>query len=164
MNKDTKTWEKREDESDAAYAALRKYLDLGVERSHKKVVETLGKPSGYTRWIESWSSKYDWVKRASAWEAHLRGLEQAEAEEKHLGKLEAHRERQEEYARRVMANALSLMERIEARIEQMESEDIADGNELARLIKATVDMFKAATDADTQALAVSELLRLLADS
>lgn len=163
MRNDTTAWKKREDETDAAYAAFRKYLDLGIERSHRKVAEALGRPAGYTRWIEEWSSKYDWVKRASAWEAHLRGLEQAKAEKKHLEKLEAHRARQEAYARRVMGNALALMERIEARIAKLESEDIADAAELARLIKATVDMFKAASDADAQALAVSELLRLLAD-
>lgn len=60
-------WDRREDETQRAYEVFCQYLELGPrDRSLDKVRQQLGKPSGYTRWLEEWSSKYDWVARAEA--------------------------------------------------------------------------------------------------
>lgn len=48
---------------------------LGRERSLAKLCVELGRPAGYTRYLEIWSSKYDWVKRVAAWDAHVRAEE-----------------------------------------------------------------------------------------
>lgn len=58
-------WERREGESSQAYAAFQEYLIL---RSGAKVGQKLGKSKSL---IDSWSSKYDWVKRSVAYDNSL---------------------------------------------------------------------------------------------
>lgn len=79
---DDEPWTKREDESTKAYRAFEIYRDAGpAERSHEYVREQLGKASGYTRWLEEWSSKYNWVSRAAAFDEHLEEKRREEYEE-----------------------------------------------------------------------------------
>ncbi len=72
-------WDKQENETGKAYAAFSSYLQLG-DRSHAKLVEKLGKSSGYTRVLENWSGTYNWVERAEAYDAYIdtRAREKAE--------------------------------------------------------------------------------------
>jgi hypothetical protein len=75
-------WTRLEDETDKAYRAFCIYRDAGPDkRTHEYVREELGKASGYTRWLEEWSSKYDWVDRASAYDDHLEEQRRQEYEE-----------------------------------------------------------------------------------
>ena len=72
MANEAPAWERRDDETDKAFAAFRIYRDLDArERSIEKTREILGRDPGYTRWLETWSSKYDWVKRVHAYDKHL---------------------------------------------------------------------------------------------
>ena len=76
------SWTKREDESSKAYRAFEIYRDAGPDkRSHEYVRQELGKSSGYTRWLEEWSSKYNWVSRAEAFDEHLEEKRREEYEE-----------------------------------------------------------------------------------
>lgn len=58
-------------ETKRAYEAFAIYRDMGFERSHKKLRLHLGRPEGYTRTIEHWSKKYNWIIRARAWDEHI---------------------------------------------------------------------------------------------
>ena len=56
-------------ETPKSAAAFRDYCDLGPSRSMAKLAQKLGKPTGYTRTLEEWSSKYAWVDRAKQFDA-----------------------------------------------------------------------------------------------
>lgn len=74
-------WDKRPDETAKSFAAFVQYIELGPsERSFGRLATVLGKSAGYTRWIEEWSSRFDWVARASAFDEHIaaKALERAE--------------------------------------------------------------------------------------
>lgn len=48
-----------------AHAALVAYYELGIDRSYVKLAALLGKKPGYTRFLESWASRYDWRARVA---------------------------------------------------------------------------------------------------
>lgn len=56
-------------ESPKAAAAFREYCALGPGRSLAKLAEKIGKSSGYTRQLETWSSAFGWVARAGQYDA-----------------------------------------------------------------------------------------------
>jgi hypothetical protein len=55
-------------ETGRAITAFAAYCALGSSRSLVKLTQELGKPSGYTRHLEAWSSKFHWVERATAYD------------------------------------------------------------------------------------------------
>jgi len=63
-------WDRQEGETDAAWKAFNRYLQLGDERSIAKAIEGDGKRAAKRRY-ESWSSTYRWVERARAWDASI---------------------------------------------------------------------------------------------
>lgn len=64
-------WGRRKGETAKAFAAFSEYLELGPDRSIAKVARELGRPAGYARHLEAWSSKHDWVARAREFDEHL---------------------------------------------------------------------------------------------
>ena len=83
-------WERQKDESSKAYAAFCVYRDLGPDRSLEKTREILGKSAGYTRWMQTWSSKYDWVTRAQAYDDYIEGKKRKKNEKEILEMAERH--------------------------------------------------------------------------
>lgn len=82
MSDDNQPWEKQPGETSKAYRAFCIYRDAGPDkRTHEYVREELGKSPGYTRWLEEWSSKHDWVDRAHAYDQHLEEQRRQEYEE-----------------------------------------------------------------------------------
>jgi hypothetical protein len=67
-----KPWTKRDDETQRAYEGFCVYRDLGPERSLQEAHdEFYGEGAGNLRYMEGWSSTYDWVDRASAYDQYL---------------------------------------------------------------------------------------------
>ena len=66
-----KTWEQLPEESDLAYQRFSVYLQLGPDRSIRKVGEKLGKGRGYEKHLERWSSRYNWVQRSGDYDRYL---------------------------------------------------------------------------------------------
>jgi hypothetical protein len=59
--------EQRDNETAKAHNAFAIYRDLPPNtRSLRRVVQALGKPSGYMRMVEQWSSQHEWGERAVA--------------------------------------------------------------------------------------------------
>lgn len=71
-------FDKLSEESSRAYRGLRVYLDLGPERTLRKVAEEL--EIGENR-IKIWSSKFNWRERADAWENYLAHASQLRAKQ-----------------------------------------------------------------------------------
>lgn len=55
---------KKGEESIEAARAKLLYIEMGDKRSLEKLCALLKRPEGYTRVLERWSSKYEWVKAA----------------------------------------------------------------------------------------------------
>ena len=68
MSTAKKAWERRPGESTKAYEAFAVYLGMGPSRSIAKAVKSLGRPAGYARTCEQWSSKFEWRHRAAAFD------------------------------------------------------------------------------------------------
>ena len=83
-------WERQKDESNKAYHTFCIYRDLGPDRSLEKTREILGKSAGYTRWMQTWSSKYDWVTRAQAYDDYIEGKKRKKNEKEILEMAERH--------------------------------------------------------------------------
>lgn len=69
-------WDKRPEETDAAFHGFGHYRDLGTERSIVKAVEEHrgcngGKGRASLQTWEQWSSKHGWPERVSAWDRKL---------------------------------------------------------------------------------------------
>jgi hypothetical protein len=74
-------WNKRETESDKAYAAFLLYRDLGRGRSLDKASSTFDNPSSKLRQMGTWSSQHDWVKRCQAWDAYQQAKDETALDE-----------------------------------------------------------------------------------
>ena len=70
------TWERLENETDAAFSAFTTYLEL-EDRSLQKVSTKLSKSR---QLINRWTNKFDWKNRAIAWDNSL--LEELRIKEK----------------------------------------------------------------------------------
>lgn len=60
-----------EGETDKAYKMFLLYLELGHQRTIEKVRFKIGKTTGYTRQLEKWCSKYNWVQRVRDYDDYL---------------------------------------------------------------------------------------------
>ena len=78
---DRQPWDKRDGETARAYEVFCIYLEMGPERTHEAVREELGRPPGYTRHLERWSSEHDWVDRAAAHDEYMAEKRRQEYEE-----------------------------------------------------------------------------------
>jgi hypothetical protein len=62
-------WEKQADETPKSYNAFCAYRDLGIHRTLQKAAQIhYGREDANKRQLETWSAKYDWVKRAAAYD------------------------------------------------------------------------------------------------
>jgi hypothetical protein len=83
---DRRPWERRDDETDRAWAAFQLYRDMGAgKRSFAKAYqERYGKDSSAQapQFFRTWASEHQWYARATAWDRHLDALNiQAQEEE-----------------------------------------------------------------------------------
>lgn len=97
-------------ETPRAAAAFAEYCAIGPARSLRKLAEILGKPSGYTRYLEEWSSQYKWVERAKQYDAEQIRERVAKKQEKRDEMEERHAKEareDQELARKVIKQAVN---------------------------------------------------------
>lgn len=185
-------WERKENETSKAFAAFCAYRDLGPGRSISKAHATVkprqtsGRGKAPRHW-EEWASLHDWPKRAQDYDLHLELQARQRREAEHHAELEAYRTRQKHLAHATTDSALKLLKLSNQKIEDLQKEYdgwkaallAADTPELrAKLlandpisvlsipnwIRAAASVAQVATDAESQALAVNELLHILEDT
>lgn len=109
-------WEPQEGESARAYEAFCVYRDLGPKRSIREVCGILDKSRQH---LGSWSSEFDWVKRAAAWDAEQDRIARiAQIEE-----IKEMRKRHASIAMRALTKVSEALENIDP--EEMSNSDIA---------------------------------------
>jgi len=128
------SWERRLDESSAAFAAFEQYRLLGAERSISKVSQKLLKSVPL---LARWSSRHEWVSRSRDYDRY----EARRIHEQLLGQLARLRERD-------LKLADSLDEKSRLRLDTMKADEIDSLSpmELATLIRVSSDLKYKATD------------------
>lgn len=66
MAYEIKPWSRQRGETSKAYEAFTTYLELGSQRTTRRVAEELSKSETI---IKGWSSQHGWVERARAWDS-----------------------------------------------------------------------------------------------
>ncbi len=84
------SWLRRDDETNAAYAAFCLYRDFGTERSILKVLEGSRLPSSRSGVWARWSKRFEWVKRAGEYDEHLDRIALAVREEEFRSRVREH--------------------------------------------------------------------------
>jgi len=107
-------WERQPDEGSKAYAAFCVYRDLGPDRSLEKTRQKLGKSAGYTRWMHTWSSKYDWVTRAQAYDDYIEKKKREEKEKAILDMAERHAKL-----------SMAFLQRVAQRLQQIDPSELS---------------------------------------
>ena len=77
-------WQRQETDTDASFKAFNIYLRMSGKRSLSRLVELVGKKSGYSRVLERWSGENSWQSRVQAYDAHLEAIDLADYEDKRL--------------------------------------------------------------------------------
>lgn len=78
-----RAWDRREDESKAAFDALNLYLaedKRSLAKAAKRRAEMQGKSRVDVGQLERWSSRFEWVERASAYDKYIHDQAQAKVE------------------------------------------------------------------------------------
>jgi len=182
-------WERRQGESTKAFMAFCAYRDLGAVRSLAKAYRaSRGDRVGIIpgRW-RAWAVQFEWVNRAREYDLHIELKARADREEEHQNELQDFRKRQKKLAIATTQSTLRLLELSdrkitdtvkvyeewreklakaqteEERAELMKNDPISIGL-LPNMIRAAASVAQVATDAEAQALAVNELLKILEDT
>jgi len=96
MSDDRKPWERRQNETDRAWAAFQIYRDLPPsERSYGAAFrKTYRKPAHYQapQWYRQWAKQHDWRGRVENWDRHLDDIERAATERQRVEWREDRRE------------------------------------------------------------------------
>lgn len=92
-NIDAITIERLPDETPKAYQARVEYVTAGPQRSLDKLRQHYGRTAAYTRQLEQWSSRYDWVECARKFDEQIAFLTTQEAADAYRRDLEDHRKR-----------------------------------------------------------------------
>lgn len=121
-------WERLKGEGTRAFAAFCVYRDLGPTRSMPKATARMGRKATYTRQLEKWSSRWNWVARAKAYDEHLERLKREASEGKVVEMAERHAELAE-----------ALLAKISHRVHALDPELIS-GRDLSALFKAGVEV------------------------
>jgi hypothetical protein len=133
---DPPLWTKQEDETQRAYNAFCVYRNLGWRnRSLQKVHDQVyGKGAGNLRYVEQWSSQYDWVDRAAAYDEYMAERMREELEQRRI----------EDKIERI-ASLDALHEVIDDALESLNPSDISPGV-LEKLLKLTIQQKRAEYD------------------
>ena len=100
------------EESSKALTAYTEYEALGPGRSLAKLCEALGKSSGYTRQLETWSSQFHWQTRTKAYDAVQIAKEAEEKRRKRDEAIEAMNERQALIGTTQQSRALKMIDEL----------------------------------------------------
>jgi len=185
-------WERQPEESARAYAAFCLYLNLGPQRSIQKAFEAKSAPNAPQKrpvngtW-KAWCSRFRWTERARDYSLHLELIARQEREAQHHKEIEAFRRRQRELAEVTTAIGLKLLELVNRKIKSLQKEydawkvrmeaattpeqraELLKENPINLMsipswIRAAAFASQVGSDAESQALAVNELLHVLQDT
>ena len=119
-NTEVELWERQEGETNKQFEAFCIYRDMGIDRTHRKVANELGKS---TNLIHRWASMNDWTERVKAYDDEQDRLNRI-AQQKEIAQM---RKRHANVASKMIEKALEALEAIDAL-------DVGAGN-VSRLVE-----------------------------
>lgn len=142
-------WDRQPDESAKAYAAFCAFRDMGaLKRSVLGLARQLER--GHD-WLQEWSTRWDWRKRAEAWDAHLE-------EEGRLAQIDAVRDMNDRQARAGMLILRKIAQRLEGDdVENIKALDInkLTASDIAKLAEVGARMERMARGEETERLGIN---------
>lgn len=64
-------WDRQPGEGAKAYSMFREYLEMGSERSFRKLIQKCNRKPSYLSQVARWSREFGWVYRIQKYEEHL---------------------------------------------------------------------------------------------
>ena len=137
-------FEKLDDESQKNYSLYCVYQNMGRNRSLQKASEDTGVSR---RWLESLSSKFDWVRRTEVYDIHQQQIhyEAMAKEVKDMGKRQASYSLQMITA--LITPAQELLKRLKAKEGKLDFNNISD-TELVNIVSRCANAFKLLSDVE----------------
>lgn len=168
MTNATITIERLPEETPRAYQARVDYITAGPSRSLEKLRQQIGK--GSVRYLEQWSSRFDWVECARKYDEAAAHLVTQEALEQYRADLEAHRKKASEAGQALYQVAGQLLKKVNAALatpRQIEGKDGRmytlhgidfNSSALGSALSTVTRSFQTALDLEAHALGVDKLL------
>lgn len=152
-------------ETPAAYEAFTCYLQLGRQRSHKKVAEIVGET---VRIVQQYAQRYAWRERAAAWDADQMEQRFAEVrkdrEAEHRAAILKFRDDQARRARAMGRLAELMMALTEEKLQAMQAAgELPSEQQLSNLAKTVATLSDTSMNLEATALGVDELLEVQLD-
>lgn len=174
MSDERRPWERRDDESSRAYDAFGTYqhlhptersVDAAFRRARNQhqtsTTEAVSSKVANGQW-KRWAASFDWVARARAWDDHLADIRRREQEAQWQRHVDEYAEQQRKLNDAALKAAVHLLAKAGQRLAAVEAAEIPLAL-LPTFFRTAAALAEAASDAQAQALAIADLLRLLHD-
>jgi hypothetical protein len=121
---ETPQWERLPSDTDKSFEAFCVYRDMGVNRSLRKVADTVyGKASANLRYVEEWSAAHHWHERVKAYDSHV-ASERAKRKERSRIRLEDNVLKDYNAMRKAIDKRLKLLADVDYRSEVYELQNL----------------------------------------
>jgi hypothetical protein len=149
-------WMRMAEESEEAYSLFTKYVALPIDKwSFKDLHDDDVK-------VQHYMNIYHWRKRRLLYLKYKEWFEKRKSELEHLEAISLYRDTQAKVLKSTTESALTLIQKLQKRIDTMDAEDI-DPRNIPQFISALSTFVGLASDAEARALAVDSLLKLHAE-
>lgn len=148
------TIERLPDETPRAYQARVEYIVAGPQRSLERLRQQIGNRS--VRYLEVWSSRYDWQEHARRYDETVYTLATQEAVDEYRASLIDYRKRYGDMGKALYGSAAKLLRKINT---VLDSADAVGPSYLGTVVSAA----KTAADLEALALRVEHLLGKLSE-
>lgn len=150
-------WLQLENESDEAYSAFKKFLALPIDKWALTAIRGHNKED-----VEGYYKLYYWKKRRLFYIKYLDWYERKRQEMEHLNSIAMYRVNQAKILQNTSNSALTLIEKIQKRIDDIDPDEIKVSN-IPQFINSLGTFVNLAADAEARALAVDKLLQIHAE-
>lgn len=153
------TWERQPGETDKSYAAFCTYRDMPMSERSIQAVGRKHKLKNANHHGQ-WSIKFNWVQRCRAFDSFIDIQARQKRERDHLQNIEKFSERQRLIAAETIQAAIKIMQKANTRLAKLNAEDIHPAS-LPSYYRAAASLIEAASNSESMALGVEELLSAL---
>ena len=147
-------WDQQSDETGKHYERFLYYLNLGTDRSYKKVAEkfNLGENT-----VKLYSTKFNWPERARAYDAYMLKQIAKQNEEDYFNRLSQFSKQYDKVGKKLLKSALHLHKKVDKKLKQINVDELPT-KQIIALYKLSINAIQTAAEIQSTALAVDEIL------
>jgi len=152
-------WNQRDNEGNEPYAAFKAYINLDITDWNPSSIcefESLGVEEGDVAW---WVKEFEWKPRRMAHLKYDEWLRRRREELRQIENIESFRDNQADLLKSSSRSAVSLMAKLNQRIEELEPEDIKAAD-IPKFVSTLATFLDMASDAEARYTTINELLAL----